>query len=106
MLLQGSKHMPGVVCQHEGAAHPAASACRTLQKLSLLGIVSELAIARRAASTCLLWSVNVRELLTLLRAHPQWYVKAAAQACPGVTFDYLTVVRLAFSRVLMIALGW
>ena len=33
----------------------------------------------------------MRELLTLLRAHPQYYVKAAQQACPDVPFDYLQI---------------
>ena len=45
----------------------------------------------QAHSSCLLWAVNVRELLVLLKAHPQWYAKAAQQAAPGFSFDYLTM---------------
>ena len=38
-----------------------------------LPCMTEAAVTCRAHSSCLLWSVNVRELLVLLRSHPQWY---------------------------------
>ena len=46
---------------------------------------------------CLLWVIPMRDLLPLLKRHPQLYHKACAQVVPKVLMDYLTIDPLEVS---------
>lgn len=40
---------------------------------------------------CLMWVIPMRDLLPLLKRHPQLYHKACSQVVPKVLMDYLTI---------------
>ena len=46
---------------------------------------------------CLLWVIPMRDLLPLLKRHPQLYHKACSQVVPKVLMDYLTISPLEVS---------
>ena len=46
---------------------------------------------------CLLWVIPMRDLLPLLKRHPQLYHKACSQVVPKVLMDYLTINPLEVS---------
>ncbi len=43
---------------------------------------------------CLMWVIPMRDLLPLLKRHPQLYHKACSQLVPKVLMDYLTISPL------------
>ena len=43
---------------------------------------------------CLIWVIPMRDLLPLLKRHPQLYHKACSQLVPKVLMDYLTISPL------------
>jgi len=54
--------------------------------------------ARRTRSSSLLWQLPMRDLLGLLRKHPDLYRSACRQAVPSVHFDWLAIVNKARGR--------
>ena len=48
---------------------------------------------------CLLWVIPMRDLLPLLKRHPQLYHKACSQVVPKVLMDYLTIDPLEVSSL-------
>jgi hypothetical protein len=46
---------------------------------------------------CLIWVIPMRDLLPLLKRHPQLYHKACSQLVPKVLMDYLTISPLTVS---------
>ena len=51
----------------------------------------------RTHQMCLLWVIPMRDLLPLLKRHPQLYHKACSQVVPKVLMDYLTISPLEVS---------
>ncbi len=51
--------------------------------------------ARRTRCSSLLWQLPMRDLLGLLRKHPDLYRSACRQAVPSVHFDWLAIVNKA-----------
>ncbi len=51
----------------------------------------------RTRQMCLMWVIPMRDLLPLLKRHPQLYHKACSQVVPKVLMDYLTISPLEVS---------
>ena len=45
----------------------------------------------RTRQMCLMWVIPMRDLLPLLKRHPDLYHKACSQVVPKVLMDYLTI---------------
>ena len=52
----------------------------------------------RTRQMCLMWVIPMRDLLPLLKRHPDLYHKACSQVVPKVLMDYLTINPLVSIR--------
>ena len=60
----------------------------------------------RTRCSSLLWQLPMRDLLGLLRKHPDLYQRACRQAVPSAHFDYLAIINKARLDLIRLPQSW